>query len=61
MKEYGSMCSIEPPYSGRGPAVHKQKEYVQLFSLDVKAKNPAEPEFHQAARKSPSRSAPVLE
>src|ERR1035437_4407681 len=51
VREYGSKVLDEPRTQGRAkPETHKQKEYVSALLADVKAKNPAEPEFHQIGR-----------
>jgi glutamate dehydrogenase (NADP+) len=62
MKEFGSKVLDEPRTQGRAKSeTHKQAEYVSALLADVKAKNPAEPEFHQAVQEVAESVALVLE
>jgi glutamate dehydrogenase (NADP+) len=62
MKEFGSKVLDEPRTQGRAKSeTHKQTEYVSALLADVKAKNPAEPEFHQAVQEVAESVSLVLE
>src|ERR1035437_407558 len=62
MREFGSKVLDEPRTQGRAkPETHKQKEYVSALLADVKAKNPAQREFHQAVQEVAESVGLVLE
>src|SRR5262245_42205088 len=53
--------SLRATTVGRGDRVPAMNDYVSTLMADVKAKNPAEPEFHQAVQEVADSLALVLE